>query len=128
MVRRKLGSRALAALFVLMVLAACSGGSPPEDGFETAMATCRVGDDPSDVRIDDGGSQLRINNKGEQDNSGISLDDVWCLLEELDTPERIVDLMITTSASDGEQEDAWGGYSVIWTYHPHRGLDVFINR
>ena len=77
--RRKLVPRALAALFVLVVLAACSsGGSPPEDGFETAMATCQVGEDPSDVRIDDNGSQLRINNKGEQDNSVVPLDDVWC--------------------------------------------------
>jgi hypothetical protein len=92
------------------------------------MSGCGVGDDPSDVRIDSDGAELRINNKGERDNSGIPLEAVWCLLEELDTPERIIDRMVTTSAGDGEQEDAWGGYSVTWTFHPHRGLDVFVTR
>jgi hypothetical protein len=109
----------------LVVLAACAS-SPAPGAFESAMATCVPAAGPSDVRIE--GDQLRINNKGDQDNSGIPIDDVWCLLEELDTPDHIIDSMVETGGNDGEQTDEFGGYAVTWRYHPNQGLDVFIDR
>lgn len=112
---------------IALVLFGCGPGST-EGTFESAMAACGVGENPSDVRIDDGGSELRINNRGTSDNSGIPIDDVWCLLDHLDVTEEIVNRMVTTTGSDGEQEGAWGGYTVTWTYFPPRGLDVFVRR
>ena len=118
-----------AVALVLATSACSSGGSdPPEDGFERAMEFCEVGEDPADVRIDSGGRELRINNRGDQDGSGIPIESVWCLLGELDAPRDVVDAMVATSARDGAQDDEWGGYEVTWTYHPDNGLDVFIFR
>jgi hypothetical protein len=115
---------------LMLALSAC--GSDESEGtdtsFESAMESCVAGAAPSDVRIDDGGRELRINNKGELDNSGIPLDDVWCLLAELEVTEEIVDRMVETSGNDGEQTASWGPYSVTWTYNPNRGLDVFVVR
>ncbi|HSJ72082.1 MAG TPA: hypothetical protein VLA29_10620 [Acidimicrobiia bacterium] len=128
MARSRIGSAAL-AMVIASILSGC--GSDPgstEGTFESAMETCGVGENPSDVRIDDGTSELRINNKGDSDNSGIPLDDVWCLLEQLEVTDEILDRMVNTSGSDGEQEGAWGPYTVTWTYFPPRGLDVFVRR
>jgi len=116
---------------MLIALALSGCGSDPgstEGTFESAMETCRVGDDPADVRIDDGGRELRINNKGTSDNSGIPLDGVWCLLAQLEVTEEIIDRMITTTGYDGEQQGDWGAYTVTWTFFPPRGLDVFVRR
>lgn len=127
--RSSIELKALAAALIL-ALSACGGdGSASAGGtFESAMETCGVGEDPADVRIDDGGAELRINNKGDQDNSGIPIDDVWCLLEHLEVTEEIVTRMVETSGNDGEQRAGWGAYSVTWAYHPNRGLDVFVRR
>ncbi len=128
MARSRIGSAAL-AIAIAVVLPGCGADPGSTEGtFESAMDTCSVGDDPSDVRIDDGGSELRINNKGDNDNSGIPLDDVWCLLAQLEVTEEILDRMVNTSGSDGEQQGAWGDYTVTWTYFPPRGLDVFVRR
>lgn len=124
MVRSSL--RTLATASIVVALASCASGGPPADGFENAMEACVPEAGTSDVRIE--GDQLRINNKGDQDNSGIPLDDVWCLLAELEVPEDIVDSMVQTSANDGDQTAEFGGYTVTWRYHPNTGLDVFIDR
>lgn len=117
------------ATAVALVLSGCGSDTASTEGtFESAMATCEVGEDPADVRIDDGGNELRINNKGDLDNSGIPLDGVWCLLAQLDVTEEIVNRMVATSGNDGEQQGAWGDYTVTWTYYPPRGLDVFVRR
>lgn len=109
----------VAAALTALILASCAS-SPPSDGFENAIEACVPEAGSSDVRIEDG-TQLRINNRGEQDNSGIPLDDVWCLLAELEVPEDIVDRMINTSGSDGDQTAEYGGYTVAWRYFPPTG-------
>lgn len=110
-----------------LLVAACGSDASDPATFESALEECGVGEDPADVRIEDD-RELRINNKGDLDNSGIPLDDVWCLLDSLAMPEEIADRMVGTSGNDGEQGDSWGPYSVVWTYHPNRGLDVFVTR
>jgi len=127
MIERRFGIRALLVILVASFLPACASEDSEPDAFEAAMETCGVGEDPADVRIEDG-TELRINNQGDQDNSGIPLDDVWCLLDSLDMPDDIADRMVATSGNDGEQTAAWDEYSVVWTYHPNRGLDVFVTR
>jgi len=126
--RSRIGAASI-VFAMAFVLSGC--GSDPgsaEGTFESAMETCGVGEDPADVRIDDGGSELRINNQGDSDNSGIPLDGVWCLLEQLEVTEEIVNRMVETSGSDGEQQGAWEDYTVTWTYFPPQGLDVFVRR
>lgn len=128
MARSRIGSTSIATV-IAVVLSGC--GSDPgstEGTFESAMETCGVGENPADVRIDDGGSELRINNQGDLDNSGIPLDGVWCLLAQLEVTEEIVNRMVETSGNDGDQQGAWGNYTVTWTYYPPRGLDVFVRR
>lgn len=121
-------SRWSAVLFgTALIVAACGSDASDSATFEAAMEECGVGEDPADVRIEDD-RELRINNKGDLDNSGIPLDDVWCLLDSLAMPEEIAERMVVTTGSDGEQSDSWGPYSVVWTYHPNRGLDVFVTR
>ena len=69
---------------------------------------------------------MRINNQGDEDNSGIPIDDVWWLLEYLEVNEEIQGRMVQTSGNDGEQEGAWADYTVKWADFPPRGLDVFV--
>lgn len=128
MERSLIGTKSIATAIALVLSGCGSGSGSTEGAFESAMEACGVGEDPSDVRIDDGGSELRINNQGDADNSGIPLDDVWCLLEQLEVTEEIVNRMVQTTGSDGEQQGAWGEYTVTWTYFPPRGLDVFVRR
>jgi hypothetical protein len=117
--------RAVVGATVALLVASCAS-SPPADAFAEAMEACVPQAGASDVRIE--GDQLRINNKGDQDNSGVPLDDVWCLLDKLDAPAQIRESMTRTSANDGDQTAEFSGYEVTWRYHPNRGLDVFIDR
>lgn len=124
----RIGTTSTATAIALVLFGCGSDPGSTEGTFESAMETCEVGEDPADVRIDDGGRELRINNQGDSDNSGIPLDGVWCLLEQLEVTEEIVNRMVDTSGNDGEQQGAWGDYTVTWTYFPPQGLDVFVRR
>lgn len=94
-------------------------GSP----FEAALDACDMEDGPVS-RIGDGGASLDLDHQGEDDTWGIGLNDLHCVLEELEAPDSVVSRMEQTRALDGRQAAEWDGIEASWGYHPGTGLDV----
>ncbi|HEY4268896.1 MAG TPA: hypothetical protein VGM94_11965 [Galbitalea sp.] len=91
------------------------------------LSGCSIpGDD--DALLGDGGYTLTLNGQGNDDASGISLDNWTCIETSLKMPQSIVSHIEQTSSLDGRQQEAWSNYSIQWTYHPDRGLDGVITR
>lgn len=119
-------------------LAGCGGGggegaAPADAEVTTTAAPPRVlveaaracGLASSGVLGDEGAS-LTISTGGTETHSDEDLDDVSCLLGELDTPDHVVEHMNSTRALDGMQDDEWGELTARWTYHPDDGLNLTI--
>lgn len=81
----------------------------------------RVGD------LDDNDRTLFLDMKGEDFGSGdVTIDDIACILIELDAPSYVTHSMDNTRALDGRQSESWDSFEASWTYHPDQGLDVLI--
>lgn len=88
-----------------------------ESSLEQAVNSCGVGE------IEDEGSTLLIDGAGKY---GMTIEDLVCLLAEIDTPSSTIALIDSTRALDGRQEDSWDGIQAQWTYHPDNGLDMVL--
>jgi hypothetical protein len=75
------------------------------------------------VDVDEAG--MAIEGEGQEDR-GLKMDKVWCILDQLDLPDSIKTRMRSTTALQGVVEGQWGDYEASWTYHPDNGLDIFI--
>ena len=91
--------------------------------FSDALAKCSLSDGP-DSQIGDGGYTLTINNEGNNDATGVSYDDLACLIAALNTPAAVRSHIDQTTSLDGRQTETWGKVTMSWTYHPDRGLDA----
>lgn len=54
--------------------------------------------------------------------------DLRCVLDELHAPASVREHMGSTRALDGQQEDAWPGFTARWTYHPDNGFHLTITK
>lgn len=88
-----------------------------------ALGACSLSDD-DDSQIGDGGYTLTVNNKGNDDFTGISTVDLACLQKALHTPSSVVSHLDQTTSMDGRQTETWGVLTESWSYHPDRGLDA----
>ncbi len=55
-----------------------------------------------------------------------TIDDITCVMDELEAPESVLAQMGSTRALDGMQSATWSTYKATWTYHPDDGLDLII--
>lgn len=102
----------------VIALAGCGAGAT---ALDAAAETCGAGN------LGDNGHSLTLNMKGEETGSGdLAIDDVVCVLNELDVPDVVLDKMAATRSLDGRQSDAWGVIEASWSYHPDNGLDVIL--
>lgn len=115
------------AVIAVVVAAATAGreivGTPAASTtpLQAAHDDCMAGD------LVDGGRTLVIDMRGEEVASGsLSVSEVGCLLDHLETPESVTAQMNSTRALDGMQDASWGGLNATWTYHPDDGLDIII--
>jgi hypothetical protein len=70
---------------------------------------------------------LVVDMAGEELGTGVaSIDDVLCVLDELESPRSVIVRMQSTRALDGMQSTTWAGFEATWTYHPDDGLDVIV--
>lgn len=80
----------------------------------------------------DEGTSLTLDTKGNDEGNGKvhdEIEDVSCMLTELDAPEYIAQHINSTRALDGQQTDEWDDIEARWTYHPDDGLQItFIDR
>ena len=57
---------------------------------------------------------------------GASLDEIVCLLQFLEVPDRVIYAMDHTSSNSGRVSESWDGIEASWTYHPSNGLDIIL--
>lgn len=138
-------------LVLALLLVGCGGSNTPSQatsrpspkpsvspvlttrGFGTALDSCGIeleGSESLDagVEIGDGGHTLSIDMRGEEDFSGVSIENISCILDQLSTPDSIIDQMESTRALDGRQEASWRDLHASWTYHPDDGFAIIITR
>jgi hypothetical protein len=102
------------------------GAAGGDDLLEAAKETCAVGS--SDVRIGDDGDTMSIDRAGAEEMQGATMQQLDCLLVELDFPDAVVDRIRNTRALDGYQEETFGELTAAWTYHPDDGLNMTVTR
>ena len=68
---------------------------------------------------------LSMQSLGEE-SSGAEFGDVFCMLNELDIPDSVLNRIDSTRALDGRQTADWDGFRASWGYHPDNGLDIVI--
>ena len=86
-----------------------------------ASKTCTTG------TLGDDNHTLIIDMAGEEPGSGTAtIDDINCVMDELEVPQSVRAQMGSTRALDGMQSATWSTYKATWTYHPNNGLDVII--
>lgn len=119
-----LGGIAIGAIAVIAFTGITSSiGSATAEIFQPVLTACGMSDD-GDSRIGDGGNSLTINGKGNDDATGISVNDFVCVMTELETPDSVVSHVSQTTSLDGRQTERWSNLSMSWSYHPDRGADV----
>ena len=90
-----------------------------------AVETCGV-ETNRWIDVGDEGMSLSMQSLGEE-SSGAEFEDVFCMLDELDTPDSVLNRINSTRALDGRQTADWDGFSASWGYHPDNGLDIVID-
>jgi hypothetical protein len=92
----------------------------PDPLAETSK-TCTAG------TLADNDHTLIVDMAGDDPGTGTAtIDDILCVLAELDAPQAILAQMEATRALDGMQSATWSTYNAKWTYHPNDGLDLII--
>lgn len=102
--------------------AAQAEASKPRPLKEAAGGCGIVGETGAD--LGDGDHSLSLDGKGEKDYSGLSMQNIDCVLNNIHVPDFIRAEMGKTRALDGTQRESWDNFSVSWTYHPDDGLNV----
>jgi hypothetical protein len=100
-----------------------AASSATTETFLPTLTACGLTDD-SDSQIGDDGDSLTLNGKGNDDATGVSIDDFNCIMTGLGTPDSVVSHVGQTTSVDGRQTETWGNLSMSWSYHPDRGADV----
>lgn len=76
--------------------------------------------------LGDEGRSLDLDGAGQDSIVGLTVDQIACVLLEVEAPDSVMSRMDGTRALDGMQEAEWSGLSASWTYHPDNGLDVIL--
>lgn len=127
-----LAAIAAALVAVFVVAAGCAESSPSLDAaaepdettLEAAKSECAP--TSTNVTVGDGGSTLLIDHQGEDETTGVSIEDVACLLVQLQVPDSVMAQMDSTRALDGRQSADFGDLSMSWSYHPDTGIDMIV--
>ena len=116
-----LGVAAVALLAGPPIIHAAQEAMTPR--FETAAEACELA---SLLVVADKGATLTLTTAGESGVSYTDIEDVACVLTELEVPSYVVSHIDSTRALDGQQTDKWDGISARWTYHPEDGLHLVL--
>lgn len=73
--------------------------------------------------LGDDGRSLTFDMQGEDELSGASATDIYCVFSALDMPASVDSHVGQTTSMDGRQSATWDNIEIQWSYHPDRGLD-----
>lgn len=90
-----------------------------------AVEACSAGS-AAGVSIGDKGNSLSVDTKGKDDLVGAKMDDLACLVREVNTPDSVVSQMDSTSSLQGRQTAEWDDLKASWTYHPDSGMKLIL--
>ena len=118
-----LGVAAVALLAGPPIIHAAQEAMTPR--FETAAEACEL---VPLLVVADKGTTLTLTTAGKSGKSAsyTDIEDVACVLTELEVPSYVVSHIDSTRALDGQQTDEWDGISARWTYHPEDGLHLVL--
>ena len=118
-----LGVAAVALLAGPPIIRASQEAMAPR--FERAAEACELA--PVLV-VADKGKTLTLTTAGKSGKSAsyTDIEDVACVLYELEVPSYVTSHIDSTRALDGQQTDEWDGISARWTFHPESGLHLVL--
>lgn len=87
--------------------------------FERVQTKCNV---PLVTTVADGGRTFVI----AEGSTALFTSDLDCIFDELKMPTYVIQHVGSTRALDGQQSDAWPGYTARWTYHPNTNLRMTV--
>ena len=118
-----LGVAAVALLAGPPIIHAAQEAMTPR--FETAAEACEL---VPLLVVADKGTTLTLTTAGKSGKSAsyTDIEDVACVLTELEVPSYVTSHIDSTRALDGQQTDEWDGISARWTYHPEDGLHLVL--
>jgi len=90
-----------------------------------ATEACEV-EDSQYIVVGDEGASLSMDSNGEE-SKGAPYSDILCVLDELDTPDSVLNRINSTRALDGRQSAEWTNFSASWGYHPNSGANIIID-
>jgi len=99
--------------------------SVPEARFYEAVEACELDDSAEYISVEDDGESLIMASEGTE-YYGAPIEDIACVLYELDVPSSIVNRFETTRALDGTQTGTWDDFEATWNYHPDSGANITI--
>lgn len=105
-----------------------SGGSWFGSGptpIETAVESCELTDSEG-ISVGDGGESLTVQTAGAETYYGAEVEDLACVLYELDVSDSVMSRMDSTRALDGRQTGEWDVFEASWGYHPDDGINLVI--
>ena len=111
-----------------VVLGGCAAPEGPGAGqtpLQAARSACSSVS-LSSAKLGDEGYSLTLDMRGDDDQVGLAIESIDCILEALDVPDATKEKMRSTRALDGMQSASWGDITATWTYHPDSGLDVIL--
>lgn len=91
--------------------------------LKEAAGGCDIIGEPG-TKLGDGDRSLSLDGQGEKDYSGLPMQKIDCVLNNIHVPDFIRAEMGKTRALDGTQRESWDNFSVSWTYHPDDGLNI----
>ena len=99
---------------------------PKDNRFENSIKYCNLGTGSySGVTLSENGDSLYLNGDGDEDRTTLKVENILCVLTQLETPQTIITRMSNTNSTMGLLEDNFEGIKVSWTYHPDNGLDIY---
>lgn len=102
--------------------AAVAAEEAKSEFFEDAARRCGL---TGVVEIADEGKTMIVDGAGEEVGSGdVDFTDLDCIIEAVDAPASVVELMYQTRSLDGRQSADWDDVTASWSYHPDDGLDI----
>ena len=118
-----LGVAAVALLAGPPIIRAAQEAMTPR--LEKAADTCNL---MTLLIVGDEGKTLTLTTAGKSGKSAsyTDIEDVACVLAQLEVPGYVVSHIDSTRALDGQQVDKWDGISARWTYHPEAGLHLVL--